>query len=292
MANIVETDNWPGWVYQYADGDVLGGGPNSSEVLPLKQLAQRSLYQRLRNVTDWDATLAASFGYPAGACVRYGSTTWRAIVANNVAPGTDAAKWERWGYSEGELDTHVITSSPPGMIGAFLRATAPTGWIKANGALISRTAYARLWAEAQVSGTLAVAEVGKMAGQYGPGDGATTFSLPDLRGAFLRSLDDGRGVDSGRAIGSWQKGTLIGYDNTTTGTGDGVWVVSTTNESTLLGSQQKVGADPYVTSDYPSAQLSGITPQVSNALPGNVVTQGASGVARPTNVALLMCIKY
>lgn len=107
MANIVETDNWPGGVYQYADGDVLEGGPDSSEVLPLKQLAQRSLYQRLRNVTDWDAGLAAGFGYPAGAVVRHDGVSWRAKVTNAVEPGTDPAAWERWAYSESELAAYL-----------------------------------------------------------------------------------------------------------------------------------------------------------------------------------------
>lgn len=107
MANIVETDNWPGGVYQYADGDLLEGGPDSSEVLPLKQLAQRSLYQRLRNVTDWDAGLAAGFGYPAGAAVRHEGVSWRAKVTNAVEPGTDPAAWERWAYSESELAAYL-----------------------------------------------------------------------------------------------------------------------------------------------------------------------------------------
>lgn len=107
MANIVETDNWPGGVYQYADGDVLDGGPDSAEVLPLKQLAQRALYQRLRNVTDWDAGLAAAFGYPAGAVVRHAGVSWRAKVTNAVEPGTDPAAWERWAYSESELAAYL-----------------------------------------------------------------------------------------------------------------------------------------------------------------------------------------
>lgn len=107
MANIVETDNWPDGVYQYADGDELDGGPDSAEVLPFKQLAQRSLYQRLRNVTDWDAGLAAAPGYPAGAVVRHAAVSWRAKVANAVEPGTDATKWERWAYSESELAAYL-----------------------------------------------------------------------------------------------------------------------------------------------------------------------------------------
>ncbi|EJT83048.1 bacteriophage large tail fiber protein [Pseudomonas putida S11] len=34
--------------------------------------------------------------------------------------------------------------------------------------------------------------------------GTTTFNVPDIRGEFVRGLDDGRGVDPGRVLGSWQ----------------------------------------------------------------------------------------
>jgi len=72
----------------------------------------------------------------------------------------------------------------------FAANTAPTGYLKANGANVSRTTYASLFA---AIGTV-----------FGVGDGSTTFGLPDLRGEFIRGWDDGRGVDSGRAFGSAQ----------------------------------------------------------------------------------------
>lgn len=77
-----------------------------------------------------------------------------------------------------------------GAIQYFAMNTAPTGWLKANGAAVSRTTYANLFSAIGI--------------QYGAGDGSTTFNLPDLRGEFLRGWDDGRGVDSGRAFGSAQ----------------------------------------------------------------------------------------
>lgn len=80
--------------------------------------------------------------------------------------------------------------SPPGMIMYYPKSTPPTGWLKANGALISRTTYAALFA---IIGTT-----------FGVGDGSTTFALPDLRGEFIRGFDDARGVDTGRTIGSTQ----------------------------------------------------------------------------------------
>ena len=79
---------------------------------------------------------------------------------------------------------------PSGAVLYFAGQTAPAGWLKANGAAVSRTAYAALFA---AIGTT-----------YGAGDGSTTFNLPDLRGEFMRGWDDGRGIDHGRAFGSAQ----------------------------------------------------------------------------------------
>lgn len=80
--------------------------------------------------------------------------------------------------------------APAGVVASFARDTAPTGWLKANGAAISRTAYSDLFS---AIGT-----------KFGSGDGVNTFNLPDLRGQFIRGWDDGRGVDAGRAFSSWQ----------------------------------------------------------------------------------------
>lgn len=81
-------------------------------------------------------------------------------------------------------------STAPGKIGYFARATAPHGWIAADGSAISRTTYARLFAEIGV--------------QNGVGNGTTTFNVPDMRGMFLRGLDNGRGYDVGRVFGTLQ----------------------------------------------------------------------------------------
>lgn len=77
-----------------------------------------------------------------------------------------------------------------GDIKANFSPLVPTGWLSANGAVVSRTTYAGIFA---AYGTM-----------FGAGDGSTTFQLPDLRGEFLRGWDNSRGVDSGRVIGSAQ----------------------------------------------------------------------------------------
>lgn len=79
---------------------------------------------------------------------------------------------------------------PPGAVVAFAAGTDPAGWITCNGGEQSRTTYAALFA---VIGTT-----------YGNGNGTTTFNLPDLRGEFIRGADLGRGVDTGRVLGSNQ----------------------------------------------------------------------------------------
>lgn len=83
---------------------------------------------------------------------------------------------------------------PSGAVMYFAGRNAPTGWLKANGAAVSRTTYAALFA---AIGTT-----------YGAGDGRNTFNLPDLRAEFLRGWDDGRGIDSGRAFGSAQSDAI------------------------------------------------------------------------------------
>lgn len=75
-----------------------------------------------------------------------------------------------------------------GTVSFFARSSAPTGWLKCNGAAIGRTDYAELF---DSIGTT-----------YGSGDYSTTFNLPDLRGEFVRCWDDGRGVDAGRPLTS------------------------------------------------------------------------------------------
>lgn len=73
---------------------------------------------------------------------------------------------------------------PVGVPVPWPSATPPTGWLKCNGAAFSAEEYPEL------------------AKAY------PTNKLPDLRGEFIRGWDDGRGVDSGRALLSAQSDTL------------------------------------------------------------------------------------
>jgi microcystin-dependent protein len=94
----------------------------------------------------------------------------------------------------------IIDDSEVGRIDTFAMATPPPGWFRANGAAVSRTVYAALFA--------------KIGTTYGAGDGVSTFNLPDPRGKFIRALDDGRGIDVGRVLGSSQADEVRSHSHT------------------------------------------------------------------------------
>jgi phage-related tail fiber protein len=102
----------------------------------------------------------------------------------------------------GILDPAGFTPSgiPTGQIIHVALSSAPTGYLKANGAAVSRSTYAALFA---AIGTT-----------FGAGDGSTTFNVPDLRGEFVRGWDDSRGVDSARSLGSAQTDALKSHTHT------------------------------------------------------------------------------
>lgn len=106
-------------------------------------------------------------------------------------------------YTKSETDTAIAAAGVP--IGASIywnSPTLPNGFLKENGAAISRTVYPELFAKIGIT--------------FGAGDGSTTFNLPDSRAEFIRGLDDGRGVDAGRTLGSWQASQNLSHTHTGT----------------------------------------------------------------------------
>lgn len=103
----------------------------------------------------------------------------------------------------GVKDAYGRGNVPAGTVNAYAGATAPSGFLLCDGGAISRTVYSDLFA---TIGTT-----------YGTGDGSTTFNLPDLRGEFVRGLDGGRGVDSGRTLGSAQAQAIQSHTHALSG---------------------------------------------------------------------------
>lgn len=156
-------------------------------------------------------------------------------------------------YSQAQVNALVDAAVSPGAVMHFARNTAPTGWLKANGAAVSRTTYSALFA---AIGTT-----------FGAGDGFNTFNLPDLRGEFLRGWDDGRGIDAGRAFGSFQADELKSHLHYT--------------PTITRSSFDSTGGEYGYGQDSPS----GTGPNVNTSAVGGSET-------RPRNRALLTCIKF
>ena len=159
-----------------------------------------------------------------------------------------------------------IVGTQTGVVYYYAAATAPAGFLKANGATISRSTYADLFA---VVGTT-----------YGAGDGSTTFTIPDLRGEFLRGWDDSRGVDSGRSFGGSQS---FAIENITGAFGK-IRVKLNTDYS---ASGAFSGATGPGSGDSGAGGANTVNFNFNAA---NVVNTAAE--TRPRNVALLACIKY
>lgn len=102
--------------------------------------------------------------------------------------------------------TNIGFKMPAGSIGHFPSSVAPPGWLKMNGALVSRALYPGLWRYAQNNGVVsdAVWMNNSYWGRFSAGVSGNDFRLPDARGVFIRNSDDGRGFDPGRDWGTFQ----------------------------------------------------------------------------------------
>ncbi|TPH03933.1 phage tail-collar fiber domain-containing protein [Haemophilus haemolyticus] len=184
-------------------------------------------------------------------------------------------------YSAGDVSTSrgkslnnsVQISELVGEVAFFARTTPPSGWLKANGAAVSRTTYAALFA---AIGTT-----------FGAGDGRTTFNLPDLRGEFLRCLDDGRNVDAGRRLGTAQ-GDAIRNITGAFDTSKGSWAQQFVDFAETSGAFDLIRGNKQWTGDPNNG---------GNNLPTGFKFDASRVVPtanenRPRNIALLACIKY
>lgn len=146
------------------------------------------------------------------------------------------------------LRQFVIT----GEIRQFAFSAIPTGFLGCYGQAVSRTTFADLFAVIGIT--------------FGPGNGTTTFNVPDLRGQFLRGFNNGGGVgNASRVLGSTEAATTIG-DYTT-------------------GASAKIAlqiANPDASSG------NNVPPQI-----GGGVTTGTNNIysIRPDNVSVMMAIK-
>lgn len=232
--------------------DTLLGGANATEFA----------------ILDGATVSTAELNLLDGLTAKTGADT--ALVTGTAGSAGNLIAWNADGDA---VDAGISSSglgSPTGTITWHAANTPPTGYLKANGAAVSRDTYSALFA---VIGTT-----------FGAGDGSTTFNVPDLRGEFVRGWDDARGIDTGRVFGSAQS------DDNKSHTHTGSAATAGTHSHTV-GRSDVGGGGTLVFS--PSA------PNGTAAIPtggahSHTLTINASGgtEARPRNIALLACIKF
>ena len=179
----------------------------------------------------------------------------KAPIASPTLTGTPAAPTATAGTNTTQLATTAFVLAnnvPAGAVHFFAMSAAPTGYLKANGAAVSRTTYSTLFTAISTT--------------FGSGDGSTTFNLPDLRGEFIRGWDDSRGVDTGRALGSTQADELKSHFH-------------------LCATSNGLGG-PY------EAAPGGTATGFDYGPPAPPTSSTGDTETRPRNVALLACIKF
>ncbi|CHW01386.1 phage tail protein [Salmonella enterica] len=246
MANLPETPQWESGIYQIEVSDPVLGGPDGISNRQAKQLASRTSYLKQKvekSGTDLAAHIAAvdphtqyatkaspTFtGTPTAPTPANGDNSKKLATTEFVAKALAALA----GSAPETLDTlkeladalgndpnfatTVLnklaeklakdqngadipepalfvknlglgegSALPVGVPVPWPSATPPAGWLKCNGAAFSSEMYPNL-AKAYPAN-----------------------KLPDLRGEFIRGWDDERGIDPGRQLLEWQKGTLVG----------------------------------------------------------------------------------
>ncbi|EEV2578808.1 phage tail protein [Escherichia coli] len=254
MANLPETPQWEDGIYQIEVSDPVLGGPDGISNRQGKQLASRTLYLK-QQVEKGGADLAKHIA-AADPHAQYAPTASPAFTGTPTAPtpanGDNSKKLATTefvakalaalaGSAPETLDTlkeladalgndpnfatTVLnklaeklakdqngadipdpalfvknlglgegSALPVGVPVPWPTATPPAGWLQCNGATFTKEQYPVL---ARVYPTL---------------------RLPDLRGEFIRGWDGGRKVDTGRALLSFQEGTIVsGFDDNDTG---------------------------------------------------------------------------
>lgn len=181
-------------------------------------------------------------------------------AASNFSDVVDAPT-ARTNLGVASSDDVLKAANPIGTIISFYGSVAPYGYLPCSGQTVSNSTFPSL-----------VTFLG----------GTTSATLPDLRGEFLRGWDNGRGIDTGRAVRTWQKGTMAVVDNT--GVSDGLVLVTLGGNAAI--SQSSYGIDAVSLTDYPTQFVLGST-GTSSQTP----ISGNTGATRPRNISVLYCIK-
>lgn len=212
--------------------------------------------------------------------------------------------------------------APPvaaGHVDQYLATACPTGAVEANGGTIgdassgatilaSAATQALFFNDWVLDPTVAPIQTSSGAPSSRGISASADFAahkrlvVPDMRGTFVRSLDDGRGVDSGRLLGSQQafnsSATGLSASATTTSTFTGSALPSISFSTTANNAHGSFGATGGFWSDgnvtggpntIPTNSQSPGTPAGSVSSSTSVSITGSTET-RPVNVSAITCL--
>lgn len=163
----------------------------------------------------------------------------------------------------------IAAAVPAGAILMFGMLATPAGWLRCNGQAVSRVTYATLFS--------------RIGTTHGAGDGTTTFNVPDIRGYVPRGLDEGRGIDAGRALGSLQADQNKAHTHFIANNDNVFAPRYTLTATTVLSNLGGTGGDAIY-------HLGGHNPASRPADSGLTSREGGTE-ARMKNIAFPFCIK-
>lgn len=293
---------------------VLGGSPTGTNTITLSPNDQDKLYLVKNdsgetviftqgsggNATIADGDIAWIFadGAGSGAAVTktdFVTTSGTQTLTNKTlsAPtitGDATAVTQTAGDSSTKLATTAYADTaagggiPTGAVFHFAMTSAPSGYLVCDGSAVSRTTYADLYT--------AIGDT------FGSGDGSTTFNLPDLVGQFIRGYNStASGKDASRVFGSEQEDSITNHNHEMSCTSAQTPTFADLGASEFHGGHSVTNRMGY--GDTGSGKFLGSSDVSTRGNLGvdkvSAFTSGANTTSetetRPTNVALLACIR-
>jgi microcystin-dependent protein len=190
----------------------------------------------------------------------------------------------------------------PGAVVYFPRTTAPTGWLKANGAVVTVASYAALVAAAycgDAANATALSCYRCTSDSNPAGTRSTTgayFVLPDLRAETIKGLDDGRGIDSARVLASAQADqnkahAHAGSSGSTASAGVHTHTVRGDTNASASTKHLAVNSNGNSTANTNLSDAALSAGAHTHTVTLTVASDGGTEV-RVRNIALLACIKF
>lgn len=208
-----------------------------------------------------------------------------ASLSSPVYGNSDTVMPANWGLKIilKALPTPPSNAVPTGTILDYTGASAPDGYIVANGAELSRSTFSQLYQWAIANNLIVEQELIPTTahGFYGTGDGSTTFTIPDLRGVFKRSADlvSNRG---GSDLGVYQEDGLPNI----TGRIGGLCFDNTDARNGMTGAFYWGSTDVYGAGGGHSDRYGYFDASRSSSIYGN------SQYVQPKSVSILPILKY